>query len=186
MTSVPSIRTPRFELVSMSLAFMHALREGDSDGAATLIGATVPADMPADLEHFLEYRIADLTADPTVQPWLGRAIVVEDAAGRRVIGSIGFHSPPDEDGRVEIGYRVEPEHRRQGVATEVVRALLDWANREHGVTRFRAATAPDNVASQAVLARFGFREVGVQMDEYDGLEVVFHKEGWTATTDGTS
>jgi RimJ/RimL family protein N-acetyltransferase len=63
-----------------------------------------------------------------------------------------------------------------------VRALLDWANREHGVTRFRAATAPDNVASQAVLARFGFREVGVQMDEYDGLEVVFHKDGWAATT----
>ena len=82
-------------------------------------------------------------------------------ASGEIIGSIGFHAPPDEDGRVEIGYRVEPEHRRQGVATEVVRALLDWANREHGVTRFRAATAPDNVASQAVLARFGFREVGV-------------------------
>lgn len=182
VTSVPSIRTPRFELVSMSLGFMRALREGDTDGAATTIGATVPPNLHEDLEHFLEYRIADLTADPTIQPWLGRAIVLDDAGIRQIIGSIGFHAPPDEDGRVEIGYRVEPEHRRQGVATEVVRALLDWANREHGVTRFRAATARDNVASQAVLARFGFREVGVQMDEYDGLEVVFHKDGWTATT----
>jgi RimJ/RimL family protein N-acetyltransferase len=182
MSSIPSIRTPRFELVSMSLPFMRALREGDIEGAATTIGATVPSDMPEDLEHFLEYRIADLTADPSVQPWLGRAIVLDDPGGRRIIGSIGFHAPPGDDGRVEIGYRIEPDHRRQGVATEVVRALLDWANREHGVTRFRAATAPANVASQAVLARFGFREVGVQMDEYDGLELVFELDGWTATS----
>ena len=181
MTSVPSIRTHRFELVSMSLPFMRALREGDVDGAATTIGATVPADMPEDLEHFLEYRIADLTADPAVQPWLGRAIVLDDGGDRRIIGSIGFHAPPGDDGRVEIGYRVEPDHRRQGVATEVVGALLDWANREHGVTRFRAATAPDNVGSQAILARFGFREVGVQMDEYDGMELVFERNDWTAT-----
>ena len=95
MTSVPSIRTPRFELVSMSLGFMRALRAGDTDGAATSIGATVPADMPQDLEHFLEYRIADLTADPTIQPWLVRAIVLDDAGIRRIIGSIGFHAPPD-------------------------------------------------------------------------------------------
>jgi len=182
MATVPSIPTPRFELVSMSLPFMQALREGDIDAAAAEIGATVPADMPGDLDHFLDYRIADLTADPTVQPWLGRAFVLEEAAGRRIIGSIGFHGPPDGDGRVEIGYRVEPEHRRRGVATEVVEALLDWACREHGVTRFQAATAPDNLASQAVLARFGFRQTGTQMDDIDGLELVFEVDDWTATS----
>ena len=182
MTPVPSIRTPRFELVSMSLPFMKALKRRDIGAAAAEVDADVPADMPDDLEHFLEYRIADLSADPTAQPWLGRAIIVDDGGRRRIIGSVGFHSPPDDKGQVEIGYRVEPDHRRQGVATEVVRALLDWACREHGVTRFRAATAPDNVASQAVLRRFGFRQVGVQMDEYDGPELVFECDGWTATT----
>jgi ribosomal-protein-alanine N-acetyltransferase len=180
--NVPPIPTKRFELVSMSMPFMQALQRHDLDTAAAEIGAAVPPNMPDDLEHFLEYRIGDLTADPTVQPWLGRVIVFEDPAGRRIIGSIGFHAPPDETDRVEIGYRVEPDHRRQGVATEVVQAMLDWACREHGVTRFRAATAPDNVASQAVLRRFGFRQVGVQIDEYDGPELVFELDGWTATT----
>jgi RimJ/RimL family protein N-acetyltransferase len=180
--NAPPIPTKRFELVSMSMPFMQALLRHDLDAAAAEIGAAVPPNMPDDLEHFLEYRIGDLTADPTVQPWLGRAIVLEDAAGRRIIGSIGFHAPPDESGRVEIGYRVEPDHRRQGVATEVVQAMFDWACREHDVTRFRAATAPDNVASQAVLKRFGFRQVGVQIDEYDGPELVFELDGWTATT----
>lgn len=182
MSTVPSIRSPRFELVSMSLRFMAALAAHDVDRSSQEIGATVPTDMPGDLEHFLEYRISQLRDDPSIQPWLGRVIVIDDNGGRRVIGSIGFHGPPDENGRVEVGYRVEPEHRRQGVATEVVQALFDWANREHGVTRFRAATAPDNIASQAVLARFGFRQVGVQMDEIDGLELVFELNDWAATS----
>lgn len=170
---VPSIRTARVELVSMTMAFMRALAAGDVAAAEAEVGATVPPDMPADLADFLGFRIPDLAADPSIQPWLGRAIVLDTPGGRRVIGSIGFHAPPDADGRVEIGYRIEPEHRRQGLATEVASALFDWARREHGIRRFRASTAPDNVASQAILTRFGFRKVGTQMDEIDGLELVF-------------
>src|SRR5262245_5900131 len=166
----------------MSLPFMRALRERDLAAAVAEIGASIPVGMPDDLEHFLEYRIIDLSADPTIQPWLGRAIVLDTAGHRRIIGSVGFHAPPDADGRVEDGYRVEPEHRRQGVATEVVRALFDWAWREHGVTRFRAATAPGNVASQGVLAQFGFRRTGIQMDDYDGPEFVFELDGWPPET----
>lgn len=183
MTSAaaPAIRTRRFTLESMSLAFMHALLARDLVAAEAEIGATVPADLPDQLDAFLQFRIADLTADPTAQPWLGRAIVLTDDTDRHVIGSVGFHAPPDERGFVEIGYRVEAEHRRQGVATEVVAAMLGWAVREHGVDRFRASTAPDNVASQAVLAKFGFRQVDTQMDDLDGLELVFEVAGWSAT-----
>ena len=183
MPAVPSIRTPRFELVSMSLPFMEALRQRDLGAAEHLIGAKVPTQMPDELAHFLEYRIADLTADASWQPWLGRAIVLDDPrAGRRVIGSVGFHGPPDETGQVEVGYRIEPEFRRQGVATEVVGALFEWAWREHGITRFRASTAPDNTASQGVLAKFGLVQTGRQMDDDDGEELVFERDGWSPTT----
>ena len=165
----------------MSLPFMEALAARDLDRAEAEVGATLPPQMPVDLEHFLEFRTAQLRDDPTIQPWLGRLIVLDDGAGRRAIGSIGFHGPPDDHGRVEVGYRVEPEYRRHGVASEVVRALFDWADREHGVTRFRAATSPDNLASQAVLARFGFRQTGTQMDDLDGLELVFELDDWPPT-----
>ena len=175
---VPLIRTARFELVSMSMTFMRLLVERDLPAASWEIGAIVPDDLPDQLDHFLQFRIADLEADPTAQPWLGRAIVLTDADGtRRVIGTVGFHTPPDPDGRVEIGYRVEAPHRRQGVATEVARAMFVWAH-EQGVDRFRASVAPDNVASLAVVARFGFRQTGVQMDDIDGEELVFELDGW--------
>lgn len=176
--TVPPIRTTRFQLVSMSMAFMRALVARDLAAAEAEIGAIVPVNYPDTLDHFLQFRIADLNADPAAQPWLGRAIVLTEANGtRRIIGSVGFHAPPGPDGRVEIGYRVEPAYRRQGVATEVARAMFDWAHGQ-GVDRFRAAVAPDNVASLAVIARFGFRQVGVQIDDIDGEELVFDLDGW--------
>jgi RimJ/RimL family protein N-acetyltransferase len=49
---------------------------------------------------------------------------------------------------------------------------LGWA-REQGVHRFRASIAPANDPSLAVIRRFGFREVGLRMDEIDGEELVF-------------
>ena len=176
---VPPIRSARFELVSMSLRFMTLLVEHDLDGASAELGVRVPDDLPEQLDHFLQFRIADLSVDPAAQPWLGRAIVRTEPDGtRNFIGTAGFHSPPEPDGRVEVGYRVEPQYRRQGVAGEVVRALFDWAAREHGVHRFRASIAPDNVPSLAIVSRLGFHQTGVQMDDFDGEELVFELDEW--------
>jgi RimJ/RimL family protein N-acetyltransferase len=179
---VPPIRTARVELVSMSMPFMLMLLARDLEGAAAEIGASVPADLPDQLDNFLQFRIADLEVDPSAQPWLGRAIVISQPdATRRIIGSAGFHAPPDAEGRVEVGYRVEPGYRRRGIATEVVRALFDWAVRDHGVSRFRASVSPNNVPSLAIIRGFGFRQVGVQIDDIDGKELVFELDGWTVT-----
>lgn len=169
----------------MSLPFMRKLLGRDVAGASGEIGASVPPGMADQLDDFLQFRIGDLRQDPAIQPWLGRAIVLVESDGtRRVIGSAGFHAPPGSEGRVEVGYSVEPEYRRQGVATEVVRALFDWAAREHGVTRFRASIAPDNAPSLALARRFGFRQVGVQWDDVDGKELVFELDDWVPSSAG--
>lgn len=167
----------------MSMRFMRLLLARDVPGAADEIGAWLPPDYPDHLDGFLQFRIADLEVDPTAQPWLGRAIVLTEPDGtRRAIGSAGFHSPPDADGRVEVGYRVEPAYRRQGVATEVVHALIDWAAREHGVQKFRASVSPSNVPSLAIIRRLGFRQTGVQVDDVDGEEFVFELDGWNVAS----
>ena len=151
---VPPITTPRFELVSMSLWFMQRLLAGDRGAAEAEIGASVPVDLRDHLDDFLRFRIADLSVDPDAQPWLGRAVVLTEPDGRRqVIGTCGFHAPPGPEGRVEVGYSIQAEYRRQGVATEVVRALFDWAH-ANGVERFRASVSPDNVGSLAIVKGF--------------------------------
>jgi RimJ/RimL family protein N-acetyltransferase len=171
---IEPIQTPRLELVSMSVPFMEALERYDLEAAEREIGATVPAWMPGELENFLRFRLAQLAVDPSIRIWLGRVMVLTEAGGaRHVIGSLGFHGPPDEQGRLEVGYSVDPARRRQGYAIESVRALFDWAHATFGIGRFIASISPINAASLALAAQLGFEQVGEQMDEIDGLELVF-------------
>jgi RimJ/RimL family protein N-acetyltransferase len=170
---VPPIRTERLELVSMSVPFLEALSRGDVAAATRQIGAIVPSWLPEQLTQFVQYRLATLRVDPSARPWLGRALVLTEGDGtRRVVGTAGFHSPPDAEGRVEIGYRIDPEYRRQGYAIEAVRGLFDWAAAQ-GVHRFIASISPDNEASLSLAWKLGFQQIGEQMDEIDGLELVF-------------
>src|SRR5688500_17086612 len=154
----------------MSVPFMRALVANDLDAAAREIGATVPATLSEDLQDFLRYRLAQLEVDPSILPWLGRAMVLTDETGaRQVIGSIGFHGAPDEQGRVEIGYRVEPEYRRRGFARESVQAMFDWAAGTHGLRRFVASISAMNVPSLQLAAGVGLVQTESQIDEIDRL-----------------
>ena len=183
--AVPAIATARLELVSMPLEFMEALLAGDTTAASLSIGAAVPVNLRDHLEDFLRYRLAQVRADPSVRRWLGRAMVLADDDGtRRVIGTIGFHGPPDERGRLEIGYSVQERFRRQGFAREAVRAMLDWAATEHGIRRFIASISPTNEPSLSLTRGFGFVQTGEQMDEIDGLELVFEAD-WPLRDPGT-
>src|SRR5690554_6361651 len=112
------------------------------------------------------------TRQPNAQaPWLVRVVAAEGHA----VGHAGFHGPPDESGMVEIGYSVVPEFRRRGYAKAIVRALLEHAASEPEVTVVRASVSPDNEASLATIAGFGFTKVGEQWDDEDGLELLFER-----------
>jgi RimJ/RimL family protein N-acetyltransferase len=181
---VPVIRTARLELVSMTLPFMESLLAADTAAASAEMGAEVPPNLRDHLEDFLRYRLAQVRADPSIRRWLGRAMVLNDPDGhRRVVGTIGFHGPPDADGRLEIGYSVESSYRRRGFAREAIREMLDWASAEHGIRRFVASISPTNEASLALVRGFGFQQTGEQMDEVDGLELVLEAD-WPNATAG--
>src|SRR5206468_9274970 len=107
------------------------------------------------------------------QPWLVRAIVA--STPRQVVGCVGFHAPPDDHGRVEIGYDIVASERRKGYAREGIRALLDWAWATGRARMCVASVSPHNAPSLALLVAVGFRHVGQQIDEIDGLEWVFER-----------
>jgi len=184
--AVSSVRSERLALESMSVPFMRALVARDLAAAEREMSAHVPAWLPDQLDHFLQYRLAQLAVDPSIREWLGRSMVMTDASGRRrIVGTIGFHGPPDPQRRVEIGYSVDPVYRRRGLAREAVRAMFDWAARTHGIRRFVASISPTNEASLGLVAGFGFVQTGSQMDDIDGLELVFEAD-WPPTGTGAS
>ncbi|MEL7056257.1 MAG: GNAT family N-acetyltransferase [Pseudomonadota bacterium] len=83
-------------------------------------------------------------------------VITHEEAG--VIGSVGFNRAQGE--AWEIGYWVDKAVQGKGVASEAARALLTWAEREFGVTKFVAGHFQDNPASGRVLEKLGFERVG--------------------------
>jgi ribosomal-protein-alanine N-acetyltransferase len=94
---------------------------------------------------------------------------------RLVVGSVGFHGPPDERGRVEIGYDVVASERRKGYAREAIRGLLEWASATGRAHTCVASVSPQNPPSLALIRSLGFQRVGEQIDDIDGLELVFER-----------
>jgi RimJ/RimL family protein N-acetyltransferase len=175
---MPSIRSERLELVSISPDFIDALlaeRRSDAEAAATL---TLPDDWPdAHDRGFLNFRLRQMRERPEIQEWFVYAVVLPEGE-RPMIGHAGFHGPPGVNSvkaadAVEVGYSVFEPYRRRGYATEVVRALMGWASREHGIRRFIASISPDNEASLALARRLGFKHIGQHWDEEDGEELEF-------------
>jgi RimJ/RimL family protein N-acetyltransferase len=83
---------------------------------------------------------------------------VLDRSSGRVIGGVGFLGPP-VDGKVEIGYGIAPSCQGRGYATEAVEAMVAIASADAVVTTIVAGTDPDNLPSQRVLEKVGFRFV---------------------------
>ena len=167
------LTTARLELHPLPLPVIDAVLEGDLARARTLVPYDITEQTFATDGQVLRFRQRQLQDDPGELPWLYRAAVLRGT--REVVARGGFHAPPDADGTVEIGYSVQPAHRRQGLATEIATGLIAWAH-EQGARRCLGSTSPDNAASQAVLARLGFVRTGEQLDEIDGLEWVFTLE----------
>jgi predicted acetyltransferase len=103
-------------------------------------------------------QAAKSAADPDRYLWHTFWLMVRKA-DRVAVGSMDFKCPP-ENGAVELGYGQMPEFFHQGYMTEGVRAFCAWALTQPGVERITADTAPDNPASQRVLARCGFLPCG--------------------------
>ncbi len=165
------IFTERLELVPLPPGLLESIARGDASVAARRLDAAVPEGWTDTIPA--RERLEQLAADPSEQPWLVRAVVLR--APRRVVGNVGFHGAPDDDGRVEIGYGIVPSQRRRGYAREAIAGLTDWAFATGEARVCVASVSPRNTGSLALVRSLGFRQVGEQIDELDGLELVFER-----------
>lgn len=95
--------------------------------------------------------------------WLaGRSadLAILDAATGTLAGGCALVYDVPATGQAMIGYSLLPEARGRGLATRAVELLAGWAF-EVGLARLWAGTRPENVASQRVLEKVGFRREGL-------------------------
>ncbi|MET1051857.1 MAG: GNAT family N-acetyltransferase [Mycetocola sp.] len=157
-------------IIPLGRAGLRAVVSGDLDEASRVTGVDIPREY-LDATWLWQLRLDQIDSTPSDEPWV--AWVVASSDDGTVIGRSGFHAGPDAQGMVELGYTVLPEFRRRGYARALLGLLVEYARAHPEVRVLRATISPDNAASLATLRAFPFRHVGEQMDEIDGLELIF-------------
>lgn len=76
-----------------------------------------------------------------------------------IIGDIGFHGQPDDNGEVEIGYGLIEQERSKGYAFEALQAMVSWAAKQRGVKSVIADCLIENKASSHILEKVGMKEI---------------------------
>ena len=166
------IATPRLELHHMCVDDLMSLFETPDD-VSIYVGKpyTNPHRILMDESGPLRWRVPQVKSDPSVNKWFVRWMVEKET--REIVGSISFHSPPDEQGMMEIGLGVHTDFQRRGYATEALNAMWSWVIDKPGVELLRYTVDPNNEASVAVIKKFGFERVGQQIDPEDGPEDIY-------------
>jgi len=158
--ALTQIRTARLELTAATIPLSEA-ELSDRAAFARLLGAQVPAEWPPETAaDALPLFLGWLREHPEWYRWLAWYGVRVTGTERVLVGGCGFLGGPDETGMVEMGYSVLPQFQRQGIATEMVEALIAWAFENASVSRIEADTSPDNAGSWRILARAGFIAAG--------------------------
>jgi len=133
----------------------------DADAFAAMLGhpEVFPQllQMPHANPELWRTRLADMVGKPDL------LLVAVTAAGE-VVGGAGLHpagASPRRRHVMELGMQVQPAWQRQGVGTQLLQALCDYADNWLGVLRLELVVYADNDKAQALYRRFGFVQEGV-------------------------
>ena len=161
------ILTPRLALTTLTRDEAAAILEGDREGRGWV------DDYPTDGDIVVASIVGEAGEHYDELATFG-VLQVRLLRTDEAVGGIGFLSAPDADGSAEIGYGFAASVRRQGLATEAVRAVCSWAAGE-GLRTVTAVTAVDNVASHGVLEKAGFTRGEILEIPDEGLMIEWER-----------
>ncbi|WP_261818220.1 GNAT family N-acetyltransferase [Vibrio gallicus] len=103
-----------------------------------------------------------------VQPWLKESdswlcLTIQQSNSSVKFGITGFWLDGDT---AEVGFLLRSQFQGKGYGTESLSALIHWAERHHGIDKFRAVVTQGNIASERVLHKCGFRLQKIIPDVY--------------------
>jgi [ribosomal protein S5]-alanine N-acetyltransferase len=170
------LETPRLLFIhpSPELLEQRVLHENSTAEVQGVGLVRVPPEFAADILFLLPSWAEQLRALTTAPRVPGGVLILKAEA--LAVGTIGFKNAPTESKEVEIGYGINASHWGQGLASEAVSALVNWAFETNYATRVTAKTAVNNLASGRVLEKNRFTKIGADYDPEDGDLIVWMLE----------
>ncbi len=168
------IETERLHLIPLTLSQLVKTRSSIQELAGDLSISIVSDLISGPVVRAVNMKIEKMgVVDVSLQDWFTYWLIVISAENMGV-GMVGFKGYPNEAGAVEIGYGINDLFQSRGYMTEAVTALVQWA---FSHPECRAVTANvvkvDNIASQKVLIKAGFKEISYNKD---GISYIIHKD----------
>lgn len=148
---MPQIKTERLEMVTLTADMMEAILKGATEEIDYQLAAEWPLDV---YKQFFSYKIERFRKYPHENEWEG---VIIDKKEQLIVGDMGFKGGPNEEGIIDLGYSIVPSYQGRGYATEMGKAMVEWAQTNPNVKQVVATCDPDNIASIRVLEKIGFK-----------------------------
>lgn len=94
----------------------------------------------------------------------GAAWKIVDKITNNNIGVISFYYYKPEHKKTELGFWILPKYWNQGIASEVLKAVIEYCQRQKAIHRLEAFVEEENGASAKVLQKAGFIYEGKMRD----------------------
>jgi RimJ/RimL family protein N-acetyltransferase len=137
----------------------------DRSERSDIDGLLLPKNEEICPRFWIEFVNDRLSQYPNNSFWWSPRLIVVDLL---IVGTIGFKSPPDSNGSVEIGYGIVPSQQGRGFATQAVDLLVKEGFSKAEIQTIEACTVPMNSASGRVLEKNQFVRDGSKIDPEDG------------------
>lgn len=155
--NLKNVHTDRLILFPITLEITKALLAG-SNKEIKKIGINPNENWPTeDTKDILPIILETLEENKMPSGFETWMIVRKD--NMQVIGDIGFHGQPDENGVVEVGFGLVEEERNKGFGTEALKAIINWASSQENVKSITADCLITNKPSARILEKVGMKEI---------------------------
>ncbi|MFA5084369.1 MAG: GNAT family N-acetyltransferase [Candidatus Paceibacterota bacterium] len=91
---------------------------------------------------------------------------IELKSEKKQIGGIEIGNVDRFQGKAEVGYWLGEKHWGQGIASEALSAIIDFAFNKLNLRRLEAGVFMENKASSRLLEKFGFKKEGSRIECY--------------------
>ena len=157
MKPFKNIQTERLELIPLTPQQLRLWIEDITRLELELNGIYQAEPMEGFFLNIVKGQLKITEMDPENYLWNTFWLMIRKT-DRVVVGSADFKYLPDEREYTEIGYGLGKQFEHNGYMTEAVDAMCQWALEQDGVSHIIAETESDNLASQRILERCGFKQ----------------------------
>jgi RimJ/RimL family protein N-acetyltransferase len=161
------IHTQRLRLIPLNLQNLLLLKEDrtamEKNLGLAISQQVIDPHIQVELADAIDFWIVKVSQNEDNYPWFTNWEMVLKEKNVS-IGGIGLTGTPDEQGQVMVGYGIDKNYHNQGFATESLQALIQWVFENPQATSIIAETKTDNLASQKVLSKNGFKQIDQKED----------------------